>query len=358
MSSSTKEEGPKHPWEVHETSQWQEWARARDELTLWDIQRPPRKLVTKNRKIRCHEQTLNPFRCVICLGYLKEATIVMECLHRFCNECITSCIRIGSQGSKKVFCPTCRTPIPSRRSLRRDTKFDQIIKRTIGDPADFEKDDQLGDHSSNKMVKLQRAVTEKRRIVRQRKRDQLGGEKQQESPSFGTMTNFADLPIENIEDMKKSPLIELELRKHPHEHMVDRLERPFLFIRGDAKVSILKSFLNKKLDDCTYELSAKLDDESVVLDDELTLIEAKEALCTETSEPLVLKYRVAAAIDGGEDGEEDQSSELVEKDEKLEADEGGEKNCQLVDEDKKQQKVGVVEGKISPQLLEEDEKPK
>ena len=116
--------------------------------------------------------------------------------------------------------------------------------------------------------------------------------------------------------------------------------------------------MNKKLDDCTYELSAKLDDESVVLDDELTLIEAKEALCTETSEPLVLKYRVAAEIDGGEDGEEDQSSELVEKDEKLEADEGGEKNCQLVDEDKKQQKVGVVEGKISPQLLEEDEKPK
>lgn len=47
-----------------------------DELTLWDIHRPPRKLELKNRGIRVQEQMLNPFRCVICLGYLKVCSTI------------------------------------------------------------------------------------------------------------------------------------------------------------------------------------------------------------------------------------------------------------------------------------------
>ena len=50
--------------------------RRYDELTLWDIHRPPRKLELKNREIRVQEQMLNPFRCVICLGYLKVCSMI------------------------------------------------------------------------------------------------------------------------------------------------------------------------------------------------------------------------------------------------------------------------------------------
>ena len=29
--------------------------------------------------------------CPICLGIIRNATVVMECLHRFCNDCIRLC---------------------------------------------------------------------------------------------------------------------------------------------------------------------------------------------------------------------------------------------------------------------------
>lgn len=234
--------------------------------------------------------------CVILISFfnLKEATIIRECLHRFCSECIHNLLRFGSKTSQKVVCPSCRTPIPSRRSLRRDTKFDQLIEKVVGNPSEHEQNVQLGEDDYKKMGRLQHAAREKRRIVRQQQRHQMQGRKQQTSSEFNAIEDHARLRLENLEE---SPLLELELRKHPHEVEVDHLERAFLTIRGDAKISLLKSFLTKKLEDRMYEISSKLDDESVVLDDELSLIEAKETLCPERSELLVLKYRTVATID-------------------------------------------------------------
>ena len=36
-----------------------------------------------------------------------------QCLHRFCEECIHKCLRLG-----KKECPACRTHVPSKRSCR------------------------------------------------------------------------------------------------------------------------------------------------------------------------------------------------------------------------------------------------
>ena len=88
------------------------------------------------------------------------------------------------------------------------------------------------------------------------------------------------------------PLLELELRKHPHEKSVDRLDRNFITVRGDAKVFLLKSFLNEKLKSAEYEITATLDDDSVVLDDDMALIHARETLCQD-NQVMVLKYKVA-----------------------------------------------------------------
>ena len=52
----------------------------------------------------------------------------MECLHRFCHECIQKCLRVG-----KKECPSCRIHIPSRRSLRPDPEFDALIRNILGD---------------------------------------------------------------------------------------------------------------------------------------------------------------------------------------------------------------------------------
>lgn len=60
-------------------------------------------------------------QCPICLDVFKDATVVKECLHRFCSECISKCLRTA-----KLECPTCRIHIPSRRSLRRDERFNAL----------------------------------------------------------------------------------------------------------------------------------------------------------------------------------------------------------------------------------------
>ena len=90
-------------------------------LTLYDIERKPREMrTTICRKPLDTLDTL--FHCPVCLGYMKKTFIVMECLHRFCGECIQKCLRLG-----KKECPSCRVHIPSRRSLRPDLNYDALV---------------------------------------------------------------------------------------------------------------------------------------------------------------------------------------------------------------------------------------
>ncbi|XP_010441907.1 PREDICTED: putative E3 ubiquitin-protein ligase RING1a [Camelina sativa] len=61
-------------------------------------------------------------QCPICLGIIRKTRTVMECLHRFCQECIDKSMRLGNNE-----CPACRKHCASRRSLRDDPKFDSLI---------------------------------------------------------------------------------------------------------------------------------------------------------------------------------------------------------------------------------------
>lgn len=47
-----------------------------------------------------------------------------ECLHRFCHDCIITALRSGNKE-----CPTCRKKLVSKRSLRPDPNFDQLIAK-------------------------------------------------------------------------------------------------------------------------------------------------------------------------------------------------------------------------------------
>lgn len=60
--------------------------------------------------------------CPICLGVIRKAVTTIECLHRFCMECIEKSLRLGQKE-----CPTCRERCPSRRFLRPDPNFDALI---------------------------------------------------------------------------------------------------------------------------------------------------------------------------------------------------------------------------------------
>jgi len=55
------------------------------------------------------------------------------CLHRFCSSCIEKCLRIGKQE-----CPSCRQPVATRRSLRKDTNFAMLVATLYPDLTQLE----------------------------------------------------------------------------------------------------------------------------------------------------------------------------------------------------------------------------
>ncbi|XP_010540459.1 PREDICTED: putative E3 ubiquitin-protein ligase RING1a [Tarenaya hassleriana] len=75
-------------------------------------------------------------QCPICLGIIRKTRTVMECLHRFCRECIDKSMRLGNNE-----CPACRTHCASRRSLRDDKNFDALIAYLYPDINKYEEEE-------------------------------------------------------------------------------------------------------------------------------------------------------------------------------------------------------------------------
>ncbi|KAK9152819.1 hypothetical protein Sjap_000299 [Stephania japonica] len=74
-------------------------------------------------------------QCPICLGIIRKTRTVMECLHRFCRECIDKSMRLGNNE-----CPACRTHCASRRSLRDDPNYDSLIAALYPDIDKYEEE--------------------------------------------------------------------------------------------------------------------------------------------------------------------------------------------------------------------------
>ncbi|KAL6068660.1 E3 ubiquitin-protein ligase RING2 [Balamuthia mandrillaris] len=93
-------------------------------LTLYELYRRPMLPIEDSSTTTLQIRTLNvELTCPICLGIIRRTMTVMECLHRFCADCISKCLRL----SKKKECPTCRVHCSSRRHLRPDPNFDKLI---------------------------------------------------------------------------------------------------------------------------------------------------------------------------------------------------------------------------------------
>ncbi|KAF4325097.1 hypothetical protein JM18_000605 [Phytophthora kernoviae] len=132
-----------------------------DDCTLFDIYRQPRApvtdpKVTKSLPVRVLNADLT---CPICLGIIKETMVVMECLHRFCGECISTAIR-----QSKRECPSCRIHIPSKRSLRPDTNFDALITKIHPNLAEFERNEDRIIEQLNRSKHFNNAYTESTRM--------------------------------------------------------------------------------------------------------------------------------------------------------------------------------------------------
>ncbi|XP_055354106.1 E3 ubiquitin-protein ligase RING2-like [Paramacrobiotus metropolitanus] len=101
-----------------------------EEARLWtlnpyELNRTPQHIPPTDTRIvhttgRILEQEL---QCAICLDILRNTRTTKECLHRFCDDCISQALRNGNRE-----CPNCRTKLISMRSLRPDPLFDDIIR--------------------------------------------------------------------------------------------------------------------------------------------------------------------------------------------------------------------------------------
>ena len=61
-------------------------------------------------------------QCPVCLSIMDDAHIIPDCGHRFCGNCIKSSLRLC-----KNECPSCRTPVATKRRLRCDDIFDNLV---------------------------------------------------------------------------------------------------------------------------------------------------------------------------------------------------------------------------------------
>nr|XP_043620698.1 putative E3 ubiquitin-protein ligase RING1a [Erigeron canadensis] len=101
-------------------------------------------------------------QCPICLGIIRKTRKVMECLHRFCRECIDKSMRLGNNE-----CPACRAHCASRRSLRDDPNYDKLIAILYPDIDKFEAEE-LAFHEEekarNKQIQDSIAETSRRQL--------------------------------------------------------------------------------------------------------------------------------------------------------------------------------------------------
>ncbi|TVU46432.1 hypothetical protein EJB05_05969 [Eragrostis curvula] len=95
-------------------------------------------------------------QCPICLGIIRKTRTVMECLHRFCRECIDKSMRLGNNE-----CPACRTHCASRRSLRDDPNYDALISALYPDIDKYEEEElAFNEEENDRNKQIQASIAE------------------------------------------------------------------------------------------------------------------------------------------------------------------------------------------------------
>mmetsp|Transcript_35414 Transcript_35414/g.84570 ORF Transcript_35414/g.84570 Transcript_35414/m.84570 type:complete len:286 (+) Transcript_35414:46-903(+) len=246
-------------------------------LTLYEIYREPRR-GDPSSTIRLDINDINAaFQCPICLGYIKNCRTVMECLHRFCEDCIEKYIRLG-----KKECPQCRKPVPSRRSLRTDKSFDALMRSIHGDVDEIEK------YQEEKIVKANMQTIRDNATIRRKSSVNMCRQITRQSSVSLAANN------KGLVNVRESEVVDLVLRKHNDERNVDRLRKEYLRVSKEITVEVLKKFLGKKLSysyPSHFQVLALVDDNEVVLPEGVTLNLVLRDIC-DSPDKLELYYRL------------------------------------------------------------------
>jgi len=231
-------------------------------------------------------------------------------------------------------CPSCRIHIPSKRSLRPDPAFDDLISSIYGDITKFEEVEQkaietsnmkkLSDNSySNSTANVMRIQREKRRSLEKslspsssmsltwprRSGDNAGGGGRNSNLSTGKnkrprkSSQGDEKESQSIKRTKatvtKSPpdemkLISFVLRRHPQEQLVDKLEREYIRTTSELKIYHLKKFLGLKLNIPEFhgfQIVLINQGRGIVLSEKLTLNTIRNTLLDRDCDEFVLHFR-------------------------------------------------------------------
>ena len=244
-------------------------------------------------------QALAPdFTCPVCLRILRKTEIVVECLHRFCGECIQKCLRVA-----KHECPSCRVKVPSRRSLKRDAAFDALIATVYPDLDAYERGDEAETRQFNEKRRRQ---TGDRRAAAFAQHEAQQRRKPPPVPRPAPRpraTRPAARPLAHPAAARRAPpppraapaVVNFVLRAHPHETGVGRLAREYLSTSDQLKVTHLKKFLGLKLGYAPvedFEVLVALENQCVVLNDQLSLGQVVAHFATDADVEVVLHYRL------------------------------------------------------------------
>jgi len=233
-------------------------------LTLYDMHRTLREPTIDESSITMPIRILNrDLTCPICLNIIQNTLTVMECLHRFCNACISKSLRTG-----KKECPTCRLPVLSRRNMRPDPNFDTLIKNLYPNLDEYEaKEEEVIQQINNEYVAkvMSNAVDEgmkrQQKAKRDRSRDSSSSSHSKEKNQNKPKPKASDESSRSRKKKQKTtsnttgavvhvpPPVEevgLAVAPHPKEKGMGRLERPFLRIPSSAYVRHIAKFLASK----------------------------------------------------------------------------------------------------------------
>lgn len=222
-----------------------------------------RRRVTDDRTMTLAVRTLNQeLTCPVCLGIIHDTMTVLECMHRFCSECIEKCLRIG-----KKECPACRVHVPSRRSLRNDPSFDMLISKIYPNLEEYEEKEEKRIADINAKHNMQNAFTasskhglEVQRIQRSTRLPAAVSHKRQASaaleepkasatPRSSSSRSGGRRGTANSPKRRRVPPDHQEfvLRRHPTEESVAALKKELISTSKYITVSHLKQFLQMKL---------------------------------------------------------------------------------------------------------------
>ncbi|PRP78457.1 hypothetical protein PROFUN_13690 [Planoprotostelium fungivorum] len=210
--------------------------------------------------------------CPICLGILRQTHTMMECLHRFCAECIEKSLRLGRKE-----CPACRVKCISRRQLRADPRFDRIISAVYSDLDSFEatQDQATEEIAKNaisigsKSILLQSMEEGKKRQALARKQSQKrksfedeespqkrdnSRSKKKTTPTKETNSNSNNRPNTTAQVSKRQRAEENEeaqciLLLHPNERELTQIQNRYIRTSKMITMKHLSKFMCKKFKD-------------------------------------------------------------------------------------------------------------